>query len=174
MKSIPKQQQSVVILRDNGAGSGGIASLAAQTAVSIESGHGTGLLSSVLLKRVHATVTIRGAVADEIVVIGMARGDATVTQIKAALEDIQLERDRKGQAAKRDVLFETVDTIQCVAIAAGPSQSKMEISLGGGKGIPFEKGDGFQWFAYNPESGAHSAGSQTVLVDATYYGIWLE
>ncbi len=172
VKSIA-DKQGIQILTDTQSGTTAMASLAAQTAVVIESGHATGLLESFLMKRVKATINVKAAVADEMIIIGLARGDATVGQIKAALEDVQLERDRKTQAAKRDVLHETLVTMNCQANSVGPNAIELDISLGGGKGIPFEKGDGWAWFIYNVDDAALSAGSQVVRLNATYYGIWL-
>ncbi len=166
-------ETGIQILADHMAAGGGLQSLGAGIAIAVETGHATGLLRSFLMKKVRAAVIVQGGVADEAILIGMARGDATVTQIKAALEDVQLEDDRKTQAAKRDVLFETLTPLHMVANTVGPNSVVIEASLGGGGGIPFEKGDGWQWFAYNPDSGALSAGSQTLIGHATYWGIWL-
>ncbi len=161
----------VEILSDT-ASAAALTTLGAQTALAIEASHATGLLSSFLMKKVKASVVITGrTIGDEALLIGMARGDASVTQIKAAIEDIQLERDAKMQAAKRDVLFETLG----IALPVGDGTVEtydIMVSLGGGKGIPFELGDGWQWFAYNMSSGSLTTGAVAHL-QATYWGVWL-
>ncbi len=159
---------SVQILKDTTRGVD-LSTLATATALSIESGHGTGLLQSFLMKKVSANVGFKGGVAGEMVIIGMARGDVSVGEIKAAMEPIQLERNKKTQAANKDVLHETLRIVNL-----DPTQAPMhyEVSIGGGKGIPFEDGDGWLWFAYNVTSATLTTGALFSL-DATYYGVWL-
>ncbi len=150
-----------------------IASLATKTAVVTNSQFGTGLLSSFLMKKVRLLAFLKAAVAEETVIIGMARGDATVTEIKTAIENIQLERDLQDQANIRVVLMETLGIFASSTSLTAKAVIEMEVSLGGGKGIPFELGDGWAWFAYNPDNGNLSAGSQEVIMQASYYGVWL-
>ncbi len=146
-----------------------VASLAANIAVDISTTYGTGLLQSFLMKKVIGTLSIKAAVAEERVLVGIARGDATITEIKAAMENSQLERDLQGQANVRVVLHETVRWLN----DEGDQIVHLDVSLGGGKGIPFEDGDGWKVFAYNPDNGALSAGSQEILGVLTYFGVWL-
>ncbi len=166
--------KNIVIILSEVNSATSIASLASLTAVSIASSHGTGLLADFLMKKIRFQYFLKGAVADETIIMGIARGDATVTEIKAALEQVQLERDLTDQANKRRVLFETLKVMTGVAANPGGHEvNEMEASVGGGKGIPFEKGDGWQIFAYNPDNGALSAGAQELGGQVTYYGIWL-
>ncbi len=165
-------KQIVEILTHNIAPSSTVASLAANTAVVFNNNFGTGLLRSFLMKRVKALFFLKGAVAGELFLVGIARGDATVTEIKTALEQVQLERDLQDQANTRVILHDSLELITGLA-ADSTGMAKIEISLGGGKGIPFEEGDGWQWFIYNVDDGAASAGSQQIQGRATYYGVWL-
>ncbi len=154
-----------------------LGTLSGNVALAVATGHGTGLLRSFLMKKVklHACL-VEGLTAKEGngLIVGMARGDASVGEIKAALEDIQLEDDRKTQAAKRDVLHEAIwslDWENFDGTAVATSDPSM-VSLGGGNGIPFEEGDGWQWFVYKVNTGNLTTGS-TLAIHATYWGIWL-
>ncbi len=167
------KDQEIQIQVDHTAGSSGPDTLAGETASIVESGHSTGMLQDFLMKRVRAMWALTGGVAGELFLIGMARGDATVTEIKAALEDIQLERDRTTQASKRKVLHETLKLIGAGTTTEGTLMVEIDVALGGGKGIPFEKTDGWSWFIYNVLSGAASNASQVISGQSTYYGIWL-
>ncbi len=149
-----------------------LGALGSSTALIIDSTHATALLTSFLMKKVRAMVKVVGAaVGDEALVCGMARGDVTVGQILTALTGAQLERDNVGQAQRRVVAHETVTPL--VPNGDGTTMTAIiEASLGGGKGIPFEDGDGWQWFVYNAGSGALTTGSTAILL-GTYWGVWL-
>lgn len=152
----------------------GLGTLASQTALIVETSHATGMLESFLMKKVKATVTLKSMTDNEgPIIVGMARGDASITQIKAALENIQLERDGLKQAENRLVCQETLTTLMMDS-SGGLAVKEIEISLGGGKGIPFGIGDGWQWFVYNADvvGGGLTSGGY-VNVNATYYGVWL-
>ncbi len=137
----------------------------------IESAKGTGLLQSFLAKKLRAHITWLTPDAEDTILVGVARGDATVTEIKAALETEQVERDMQDQANVRVVLHETVHLMHA-DVNSRIDPIDMEISLGGGKGIPFEDGDGWQWFAYNIDNADLVAGGEVVGY-AVMYGVWL-
>ncbi len=149
-----------------------LGTLATQTAIVMDTSHATALLQSFLMKKVRAHVRSKGATTDDDgILVGMARGDATITEIKAALETVQLERDMQTQANRRVVLFETLMYLR--GSGDGVTQfAEREVSLGGGNGIPFEDGDGWQWFAYNYSDGNLTTG-QSLHLHATIYGVWL-
>ncbi len=170
MKNIALKE-GIQILREHLGGSGAYASLGAQTVAIIDASH-QGINSSFLMKKVSVRAFVRGAVVDETYMLGLARGDSTIALIKSALEDVQLDSDRKAQAQRRDVILEVFDGI--LGSADQDNVIRIDASLGGGKGIPFEKAEGWQWFVYNPDDGALSAGSQVVVLSATIWGIWLE
>ncbi len=162
----------VVILKDQ-ALSVALSTLVNQTALAVETGHGTGMLRSFLMKKVVADIVIEGITAGEgnPMLVGMARGEATVTDIKTAIELIQLERSDLLQAQVRMVLHETVRMVSFVENTT-VGRAHVAASLGGGKGIPFEEGDGWQWFVYNMSNGTLTTGGAFNL-DAIYYGVWL-
>ncbi len=151
---------------------GGVAldTLAKTIAMSIESSQGSGLLQSFLMKKVAVDANLITPDSGDTIIIGMARGDATVTEIKAAVEQIQLERDLVDQANARQVLWETVRVLSDEG--GFPKTVRIVESLGGGKGIPFEDGDGWQWFAYNAGGNDQVAGA-FVHLSGVYYGVWL-
>ncbi len=162
----------VEILRDQTAlGGAALATLATGVAVAVINASGTGLLADFLMKRVVADICPITFDSMDIITVGMARGDATVTEIKAAIELTQLERDMQDQANVRVVLWETVRTVFDNG-DINPQPQRVEVSLGGGQGIPFERGDGWQWFCYNGGANDQVAGA-FLFIDATYYGVWL-
>lgn len=157
---------AVEILKDTANGTA-LSTLADDTVLSVESGHGTGMLQSFLCKKVSASISISGLAADQPVIVGMARGEANVTQIKTAITQSQLERDAKDQAEIRDVLHETLRVVDSLH-----NNVEITVSLGGGKGIPFEDGDGWQWFVYNFSGGSLTTGAK-FHGNTTYYGVFL-
>ncbi len=171
---MPKKPQAVVILRDQ-ANRTPLDTLAANAALQVEGGHATGMLNGFLMKKVRALIALQVVDAEDLIIVGMARGGATVTEIKTAIEMQQLDRSRQDQANVRVVLFETLEQLYAGPVVAGGQQmllAEVEVSLGGGKGIPFDEGEGWQWFVYNWGNGAQVAGA-IISIDATYYGAWL-
>ncbi len=149
----------------------GLATLQAGVAVVIENAHSTAMLESFLMKRVEATFVLQTPDVDDHIIIGMSRGDATVAEIKAAIELTQLERDLQDQANARVVLHETKRMLTGNDGVVG-DKVHLKVSLGGGKGIPFDDGDGWAWFAYNAGSNDQVAGA-FIGGNGTYYGVWL-
>lgn len=151
----------------------GLATLVSKTAVVVQSDHSTGLLQSFLMKKVRVAMVLKTPDAGDAIILGMARGDATVTEIKTALETIQLERDLQQQANVRMVIHELTRAFPGLESANGGVRVlNYEVSIGGGKGIPFEDGDGWKWFCYNLDDGDLIAGSE-VMGQNTIYGVWL-
>ncbi len=150
-----------------------LATLAAATALQIEGGQSTGLLENFLMKHVMAEWHIDSPDVNDTIILGLARGDATVTEIKAAIETTQLERNTKQQAIVRDVLWESVRMLAVGNdVGARNNHVRIDVSLGGGKGIPFEKGDGWQWFAFNHGTNDQVAGA-TMVGAGMCSGVWL-
>ena len=75
----------VEILTDK-LGGATLGTLASSTAQIVEQGHATGLLQSFLMKKVKYRVTFHGPDQGNILLLGMARGDASITDIKGAVE----------------------------------------------------------------------------------------
>ncbi len=173
-EKIPHNKNEVVILKEKTPQGGtALATLAPAIAVSVVTTHGTGLLNAFLMKKARGTLWIDDMDASDMLIVGMARGDATITEIKAALENADVARDRTGQASIRQVVNETLTLIWRDAAAGDVRQSmEIEVSLGGGKGIPFGEGQGWQWFVYNAGANAQVAGA-LFNMEMTYYGAWL-
>ncbi len=148
-----------------------VGALTANVALAGGTDYATGLLASFLMKKVEFSHFLETPDAEDLLIIGMARGDATITEIKTAIEKKQVERSKKDQANTRDILWETVRHISANS-AADSMAIHQVVSLGGGKGIPFEEGDGWQWFIYNKGLNDQVAGA-FVRSNATYYGVWL-
>ncbi len=149
-----------------------LGTLAAVTAVSILAQHGTGILNAYLMKKVHARIWAEETDSNDMFLVGMARGGASVTEIKSAIEISQLDRSKKNQASVRDVLMESLTLLGPGNDGGGTLNKDLNVSLGGGNGIPFDEGEGWQWFVYNIGQNAFVAGS-FVGIDATYFGAWL-
>lgn len=124
---------------------------------------------SFLLKHVKATLVLESPDNDDNIVVGLARGDASVTQIKAALELDPVDSDLEEQAQARTILWETVRVLY---VGLTDAQQYIDVSIGGGKGIPFEQNEGWQWFAYNQGANDQVAGAVVVGI-GMLAGIWL-
>ncbi len=159
----------VDILPFTGAAAAG--TLAQGIAADLETAQSTGLLNAFLMKRVNATALMDTPDVSDTIIVGMARGDATVTEIKAAIELAQVERDAQDQANARVVLHETKRYL-FASTTVDTNIVHIDASLGGGKGIPFDEGDGWKWFMYNDGANDQVAG-MTVRIMGTYYGVWL-
>lgn len=56
----------------------------------------------------------------------------------------------------------------------GINTRSYEFTHGGGKGLPFAKNAGWQWFIYNVDSAASLSSGGFVHLVATHYGALLE
>lgn len=147
-----------------------LATLAVQVAQILEV---STLAHAFLAKTVQGTYVMQAPDTDDTIVVGMARGDSTVAEIKAALELNRLEPDEPSEAASKHVLWETVMILDGRIGAAGANKQPMpRVSLGGGKGIPFDADDGFSFFAYNIGTDDQVAGA-VVHFQGYLTGIWL-
>ncbi len=149
-----------------------LGTLGAQIATTVSNPHATGLLASFLAKKLDMTVWLESPDQSDAILVGMARGDATVTEIKTAIENVQLERDGQDQANTRVVLHETMAVLAGAQPSSDGYKVRMRVSLGGGRGIPFERGDGWQFFAYNAGQNDQVAGA-FLGGFGTVYGVWL-
>ncbi len=170
---MPDKKQSVVILRDQ-IENVAIATLAVKVAVAVDTAHGTGLQNAFLMKKIRAIIWVDDMDVSDAILVGIARGSATITDIKSALENNNVDRNKKQQAAMRDVLFETLTILTAPTGGSDTGQAYhlLEVSVGGGKGIPFDEGEGWQWFAYNMGANNQVAGA-LLNADVTYWGAWL-
>ncbi len=158
----------VVMWQENATGTA-LVTLATRTAIIIDSDHSTNLVGTALITKVNAHVYVRDLTTGEgPILIGMARGDATVAEIATALNQQHVQPKNPGdQSAMQNVFFESV-----VACFNQFPVINYEFKLGGGKGIPMQEGIGWQWFAYNLDSSSLTTGA-AAGVQATLYGAWL-
>ncbi len=175
MKNIAKTQEVQIIV--DTMGSAALGALVTKTAVAVETTHSTGLLQSFLMKKIKvhsAVVTALTSGQGENLLLVLARGDATATEVKAALEGSQLERDRVTQASKRKIIHDAIFAIEIDEIIDTRARVRMKdaVSIGGGGGIPFEDGDGWSWFVYNGDATTLTTGA-VINGTISYWGIWL-
>lgn len=152
-----------------------VGTLASRTALLLADDFATALNEPFLLKKVRMVATHGNMTAGDNgkIIIAMARGTVSVASIKSAMENPAFLRNKKEQAIKRDVLFETITPMGIESFDGTEAffDSGM-ISVGGGKGIPFDEDLGWQWFIWNFSNGAFQTGSVFNL-HVTYWGIWL-
>ncbi len=157
----------VVILPDNQP-TFGLSTLAAQTALKVQQYHETNMKRAFLVKHVKGGFSILGLTATQgPVLLFMARGNRSTTQIKTAIENAQLGPDQENQAQVRDVLWETVMMFTSLVEVI-----HLDVTIGGGKGIPFNEAEGWAWYAYNLDTGALTTGA-TVHFETAVSGVWL-
>ncbi len=148
-----------------------VAGLAVSTAAQANAEHSTGLKSAFLAKHLKLFVVLEDPDALDTLIFGMARGIASVTEIKNAIEMVTLDRDEQDQADVREVLHETVTRLTC-GTAGDSVQMEIDVSLGGGKGIPFSKDRGWQLFVYNAGANDQVAGS-IIRWNGYLTGVWM-
>lgn len=163
----------VTILKERSiAGGLALGTLNTQVAVAITTAHGSGLKRAFLMKHVTVDASLITSDEGDVIMIGIARGGASVTEIKSAMENADVDEDKKGQASVRDVAQETVHMLVNTGDTGQGHKVRIDVSLGGGKGIPFAEDEGWQWFAYNFGVDNQVAGAFVVL-NGTVSGVWL-
>ncbi len=160
-----------------------LGTLAAKTALKIASSYEAAQMSKKTLLK---TSRLRGAIANMTsgqgpILIGLAYGEASVTMIKTALEQVfNPEKGDEGspmvqQAENRVVLWESLEVIPRVSATAfnlDVFDSGKRV-LGGGKGLPFLENVGWQIFVYNL-SNAPLTTASTITVLQECWGVFLQ
>ncbi len=82
-----------------------------------------------------------------------------------------MKRDGVQTALSKQILWETVRLLTSNDPTDTP-RARVDVSIGGGKGIPFEEDVGWQWFAYNNGGNDQVAGCFVQLM-GYIAGIWL-
>lgn len=154
-----------------------LTTLASQTALKIGSDYeSTVMQKTLLLKKTKAHITWTGATAGEgPVIVGMARGEATITHIKDALEQPFKPEDGgdrydNSQEMKRCIVWQSLRTFY--GTSGGAAHINYEFQHGGKNGIPYDENVGWQWFAYNLSSGSLTTGS-SIIGQLHHYGVVL-
>ncbi len=126
---------------------------------------------SFLVKKLLINIGIKGVTAgDEGMLFGMCSGELSVGAIKSAMDAIILSKDPAETGIALRVYWETIRMIP--HLESGNMPLYYEVSLGGGKGIPQQVDQGWQWFVYNISGVALQTGS-TVKGQVVTYGVWL-
>ncbi len=149
-----------------------LGTLAANTALILNSGFASTLTRSFLIKQVMNSFNVDGMAADETVIIGLCNASATIAEIASALSTLVTDPDDASSpstAANRQMIF--WETLHASGGAARDPHNE-NVSLGGGKGIPVKEATGLAIFAYNPSTVALTTGG---LVNGLIVirGIWL-
>ncbi len=132
-----------------------LSTLATSTAQILNS---AAITAAFLAKHLRGQWVLEASDAFDYILVGISRGDATVAEIKTALEQNLTERDAPDSAASRQVLWETVRTLYTNVNVDDP-MVEIDVTLGGGKGIPFDRDDGWALFAYNAGNNNQVAGA---------------
>ncbi len=149
-----------------------LGTLAADTALVINTTFGAGLTQSFLIKQIRQSLRIDGLSSNETVILGLCNGSATVAEIAAALNTNITDPDDASSdalAAARQMIF--WETLHAFGAADGETHNEVT-SLGGGKGIPVKEATGLAIFAYNPSTSALTTGG---IVNGLIVlrGVWL-
>lgn len=150
-----------------------IGALASQTALKIGNDYiSTGMAATFLTKRIELSVAVAMTGGEGPLLVGIARGELTVAEIKTALQSAndngpvdQLEMQAHVHELFWAELIEN-HTNHVTTI-------KRTLKLGGGKGIPMLEDVGWQWFVYNTSSGALTTGG-VISIWARHFGKWLD
>ncbi len=157
----------------------GLATLASRSAVVINS-QMTATTATFLMKRLRYFLQLIGRTTadDGPIIIGAAHGDATVSEIEAAM----VELNPTGPSSITDMLTEDTawviyrNTLIPMVIKGDQTFAQTEhsnwINFGGRNGIPAPEGSGFQLFAYNSGPGALTTGS-SMQGHFDVQGVWL-
>ncbi len=134
--------------------------LNSDTALIIDNGYGTALKRAFLIKQIRYELGLEASDGDDMIIIGMANGGATIAEIASALATKLVD---PGEASawpsfisSKVILWETVR-----AIPGNEPQAVLNetISIGGGKGIPMAVNKGIQLFVFNPSANSLTTGA---------------
>ncbi len=149
-----------------------LGTLGAQTSADLEAAHDTEMLSSFLAKRARVDIMVAGLTDQEgPLYVMMTRGEATQAEIASAIQTGIVRRDDVQQGEIRRVLWETARMLAPIGDGGTKAAVHIDVSLGGGKGIPFDEGQGWNWSVFN--SGAQLTTGAAVSLFGSLMGVWL-
>ncbi len=132
-----------------------------------------------LLKRIRYFVQLVGrTLADDgPVLIGVARGDASTTEINSAMTEGNTTgpQDTTQMLTQDETWVVMMNTVRAIVPQGDGTEGVLDsgwITFGGKNGIPALEGTGWQIFAYNAGSGALATGSSVNGI-AHVQGVWL-
>ncbi len=155
--------------------------LGQDTAFILTTAYATVLTRDFLCKKIRTQLRFEDGGRQDTFIIGFCRGDMTVAQILSALvtelPDPERYTDWQNYAELNGVFWETLKMITGEDITGQDASSVLSswndtISLGGGKGIPFEAGHGVQMFIFN--ASGQTAASGSVVGTYQMVGVFME
>ncbi len=142
--------------------------LASITAIILDSVLGTGLLSNFLLKKLRTQIMVEGLTAGEGLILFYASTTLTIAEIANIMNaSILGPAEIDEQASAKGIYWETLRMVN-----AEQPLYQLDLSLGGGKGIPIFEGVGMQLVAYNPAGGTLTTAGVISGIQAAY-GVWM-
>ncbi len=155
-----------------------LGTLAARTALILTTQFTNPLTSSFLMRRIRYFLQLIGREAndDGPIIIGCANGDATVSEITAAMNERNLNgpsdiTSMLDQDLSWTVYQNTLRKIKMYALTEGETDDEW-IAFGGKNGIPAVENSGMVLFAYNSGANALTTGSSVNGI-AMLQGVWL-
>lgn len=154
-----------------------LGTLASLAALSLDSGFGTGLAQSYLLKKVKITFHLDSLpVSEGPLIVGLAKGDATAAEIAQAMTENNAGGDRDTtQSLTEDNVWTVIQSSLVPGIYVRETDTTHYVQfiddISFGKGIPLRQGQGVQAFIYNPGSTLGTG----AIISGIYqlYGVWL-
>ncbi len=151
-----------------------IATLASQIALQLSGDYeGANLDHNTLLKKTIATAAIENKQTGSPLLVGMAYGELTVTQIKTALEfRYRPSTGSLGSSIEQQAIVRSIVWDSLMVFTAEDTSKRVSFSHAGGKGLPFREDAGWQWFIYNLGNTDQSTGAR-MNIQCVHYGVAL-
>ncbi len=155
-----------------------LGTLGGRTALTLGTAY-NGITATFLMKRFRIWVQLKGVTAGEgfPFLVGIARGDATATEIAAALNEGNTSGPQDTtQVLTQDESFVVIQKTVRALFTGGIDNTQgnlaIDISMPGKNGVPFAEGSGWQTFIYNADDDALTTGS-TIQGQSQFWGVWL-
>ncbi len=156
-----------------------LSTLAGRTAIILNTNVSTTIQNAFLMKRIRYLLQMVGRTTDDDgpLVVGLAKGDATIAEIATAM----IEHNTIGPSDTTETLTEDnawvvyQNTVVPFLYRGGNSTGQIPpgwMDIEGRKGIPALEDQGFQLFVYNAGSGALSTGVSINGI-CQVQGVWL-
>ncbi len=143
------------------------------TAVKIESAREATLSRAFLGKHLVLELVLDAPDSLDTLLIAMAQGLFTVAQLAAAVTSNAQRDDPVEENIAKRVLWETMVLMaNDDGSGTGSKNRRIDVSLGGGKGIPFAEDRGWQIFVMNVGVNDQVAGT-TIIGHGYMSGVWL-
>lgn len=160
-----KDGKGVIIYHNDESVLGG--ALGAGNAGVIPMDPGTSIEEDFRLLKLQGCFHVANLAAGELVIIGIADGELTATEIQEALQasPVDSNDNLNNERAQRPVFP--------LAYLSGDEPSKM-VDLEASVRWTFSDNEFVQWFVFNPSDTAAHAGALTVISFAKLFGVWVK